>query len=229
MRTRKGFLGAGAAAAFAAGSAATVGAAAPQPAAAAATGIVDEAAFVASIRNRARHRQAIGAVRIADGAVLQFAVNSLNGFESGWGTAPGDVHIAIVLAGSAVTIALDDAAWRDHRLADIVHGVSAEFLTLSATQGNPFAHIAQGLGPTADRSVPALQLRGVQFFACNTALGDVANRVMAAGNGQGAPNAYTLQAHLRDHVLPGIVVVPAGISALAVLQENGYSYYSAAL
>ncbi len=109
-----------------------------------------------------------------------------------------------------------------------MHNVASEFLTLNA-QGNPFAHRSTTLGANADRSVPALQERGVAFFACNTALGDVANRIMAGGFGGDAPNASTLQGHLREHVLPGITVVPAGISALAVLQENGYSYYSAAL
>ncbi|HZO92852.1 MAG TPA: hypothetical protein VFB22_03705 [Candidatus Baltobacteraceae bacterium] len=229
MDTRKGFLAAGAAVAWTAGAAsALAGAGAPAAAGAQGGAIIDEASFVARIRDRARHRQAIGAVRVNDGAVLQFAVNSLNGFESGWGETPAAVHIAIVLAGSAVTIALDDEAWQHHHLADVVHGVANEFLSLKAP-GNPFAHVNSALGPNADKSVPALQLRGVAFFACNTALGDVANRVMAAGNGGDAPNATALQAHLRTHVLPGVTVVPAGISALAVLQENGYSYYSAAL
>jgi len=230
METRKGFLATGAAAAWAAGAAGAAAgfAASPAPAAAQSADVIDLRAFVERIRTGARHRQAIGTVRIADGAALQFAVNSLNGFESGWGEPPANVHLAVVLAGSAVAIALDDEAWRVHRLADVVHSVKNEFFTASAAE-NPFAHASSTLGANADHSVPALQLRGVAFFACNTALGGLANGIMAAGNGAGAPNAATLQGQLRRHLLPGIVAVPAGIAALAVLQENGYTYYSAAL
>ncbi len=114
MGTRTEFLAASAAGAIALGATGT-------PAAADAA-ILDEAAFVARIRSGAKHRQAIGAARADDGAVLQFAVNSLNGFESGWHEAAANVQIAIVIAGSAVTLGLDDEAWRTYKLLDIVHG-----------------------------------------------------------------------------------------------------------
>jgi len=195
------------------------------------TTILDEAAFVARIRSGAKHRQVIGAARADDGSVLQFAVNSLNGFQAGWHEPAANVQIAVVVAGSAVTLALDDEAWRSYKLIDIVHGrkdsVPAEF-----AQGNPWSHATAGLAPTADRSIPALLARGVKVFACNTALGDVANRIVAARKAEGnaSPgNPTEIQAELRNHVLPGVAIVPAGISALVVLQENGYTYFSAAL
>jgi intracellular sulfur oxidation DsrE/DsrF family protein len=195
------------------------------------TTILDEAAFVARIRSGAKHRQVIGAARADDGSVLQFAVNSLNGFQAGWHEPAANVQIAVVVAGSAVTLALDDEAWRSYKLIDIVHGrkdsVPAEF-----AQGNPWSHATAGLAPTADRSIPALLARGVKIFACNTALGDVANRIVAARKAEGnaSPgNPVEVQAELRNHVLPGLGIVPAGIAAEAVLQENGYTYFSAAL
>jgi intracellular sulfur oxidation DsrE/DsrF family protein len=223
MSTRREILLAGAGAAIAA-------AAAPQPSSAA-TGapILDEAAFVARIKSGAKHRQAIGAARVNDAAALQFAVNTLNGFQNGWNEPPANVQIAIVLFGSACVLGLDDTVWQAHHLAELVRKFQGDWLTADATNANPWSHAAANAGPRGDRSVPALVARGVKIAVCNTALGEVANRIVAAGYGGGAADAFAVQAHLREHVLPGCDVVPAGISSVAVLQENGYSYFSAAL
>ncbi len=136
------------------------------------------------------------------------------------------MQIALVLYGSAVTIGLDDEAWRTYKLAEIVKKVQQEFLTVDASQGNPWSHSTPGRG--GDRSVPALIGRGVRIILCNTALGDVANRIVAAGY-NGSDDAFAVQTKLRARALPGTDIVPAGISSVAVLQENGYSFFSAAL
>ena len=120
MGTRSEFLAASAVGAV------VLGAATGAAAAAADATILDEAAFVARIRSGAKHRQAIGAARADDGAVLQFAVNSLNGFESGWRESSSNVQIAIVIAGSAVSLGLDDEAWRTFKLLDIVRARKLE-------------------------------------------------------------------------------------------------------
>jgi intracellular sulfur oxidation DsrE/DsrF family protein len=226
MGTRSDFLAAGAASAL------TLGAATGPTVAAAATAVpvLDEAAFRARIVTTAKHRQAIGAARVNDAAVLQFAVNTLNGFITGWNEPAANIQVALVLAGSAVTLALDDTAWQAHHLGDILKKFPGEWVTPDASQTNPWAHRSATLAPNADRSIPALLQRGVRIFACNTALGEIANRIVANGTTAGAGNdAFAIQAHLRERIVPGLDVVPAGISALVVLQENGYTYYSAAL
>jgi intracellular sulfur oxidation DsrE/DsrF family protein len=219
MTKRSEFLAAGTVAALTAGAAAA-------PAAAADNTVLDEAAFVARIKSGAKHRQLIAAPRVDDGAPLQFVLNTLNGFKTAWREPDANVQIALVLYGSAVTIGLDDEAWRTYKLAEIVKKVQQEFLTVDAAQGNPWSHSAAGRG--GDRSVPALIARGVRIILCNTALGDVANRIVAAGYNDGA-DAFAVQAKLRARALAGTDIVPAGISSVAVLQENGYSFFSAAL
>jgi intracellular sulfur oxidation DsrE/DsrF family protein len=222
MTKRGEFLTAGAVAALAAGAVGAAG----TPANAADNAVLDEAAFVARIRSSAKHRQLIAAPRVNDGAPLQFAVNTLNGFKNAWHEPDANVQIALVLYGSAVTIGLDDEAWRTYRLAEIVKKVQQDFLTVDAAQGNPWSHAAPGRG--GDRSVPALLARNVRIILCNTALGDVANRIVAAGS-NGGDDAFAVQAKLRARALAGTDIVPAGISSVAVLQENGYSFFSAAL
>jgi intracellular sulfur oxidation DsrE/DsrF family protein len=223
MTTRSDFLAAGAVAALATGAAGAAGAA---PASAADNAVLDEAAFVARIRSTAKHRQLIAAPRVDDGAPLQFVINTLNGFKTAWHESDANVQIALVLYGSAVTIGLDDEAWRTYKLAEIVKKVQQEFLTVDASQANPWAHSAAGRG--GDRSVAALIGRGVRIILCNTALGDMANRIVAASYNSG-DDAFAVQAKLRARALPGTDIVPAGISSVAVLQENGYSFFSAAL
>jgi intracellular sulfur oxidation DsrE/DsrF family protein len=221
MSTRKDFLAAGAVTALAAGAAGAPAQAAPT--------ILDEAAFKARIASGAQHRQAIGAARVNDAAALQFAVNTLNGFQNGWNEPASNVQIAVVLFGSAVVLGLDDAAWRDHHVAELVRKFQGDWLTPDAANANPWSHPAANAGPRGDRSVPALLARGVKIFLCNTALGEVSNRIVAAGYGNGVTDAFAIQAHLRERALPGCDIVPAGISSVAVLQENGYTYFSAAL
>ena len=223
MSTRNEFLAATAASGI-------VVAATGTPARAATGTILDETALVARIASGAKHRQAIGAARVNDGAALQFAVNTLNGFENGWKEPASNVQIAVVLFGSAATLGLDDTAWREHKIADLVKKFQGDWLTVDTSQGNPWSHTAASVGPRGDRSVPALLARGVRIIVCNTALGEIANRIVAAGYTAGAGNeANAIQAHLRERTLPGTDIVPAGISSVAVLQENGYSYFSAAL
>jgi intracellular sulfur oxidation DsrE/DsrF family protein len=225
MSTRSGFLAAGTASALALGSSTRVAAAAAPSGGT----ILDEAAFRAHIASGAKHRQAIGAARVNDAAVFQFAMNTLNGFESGWNEPPANVQVALVLFGSACTLGLDDAAWHGHKLADIVKRIPNEWLNVDASDHNPWSRPGDG-PPNRDKSIPALLKRGVRIYVCNTALGDFANRIVAAGTTAGAGNdPFAIQAHLRERVLPGLQIVPAGISSVAVLQENGYSYFSAAL
>jgi intracellular sulfur oxidation DsrE/DsrF family protein len=210
---RGNFLVAGATSVLAAGAApaAAAPAAAGTVSASAAGTILDEAAFRARIATGTgvRHRQAIGAARVNDGAAYQFAVNTLNG--------------------SAAVLGLDDAAWHDHKLADLVRTFKGDWLTPDAAQGNPWSHASTTLAPTADKSIPALLKRGVMVFICNTALGEISNRIVAAGNANGVGDAFAVQASLRKHAVPGTDIVPAGISSVSVLQESGYTYFSAAL
>ena len=124
---------------------------------------------------------------------------------------------------------LADAAWRDYKISELLKRFQAEWLSADASQGNPFSHAATTVGPRGDKSIPALIARGVRIIVCNTALGEMANRIVAAGYGNGVTDPFAVQANLREYILPGCDVVPAGISAMSVLQENGYTYFSAAL
>jgi intracellular sulfur oxidation DsrE/DsrF family protein len=200
MTSRGTFLAAGA---F--GAAAASLAAAP---ALPATSKFDRAVFEQRLRLPFPHRQAFASAQVADGAVLGFMYNSLNAYETGFGEGPGTLHAAAVFYHTGVALALDDDAWRSYDLAEVVRR-SGDRVTQSSP-GNPFVRAPQGWA-FAD-----LQRRHASFFVCQNALTDLARR------------AGTSLDELNAHVLPGMMVVPAGVAAINALQEERFTLFVAA-
>jgi intracellular sulfur oxidation DsrE/DsrF family protein len=170
------------------------------PVAAAASTAFDRAAFEARIRAPFRHRQAFAAPRVANGAVLGFMLNSLNAYEYGFGEGPGTLHAAAVFYSIGVTMAMDDEAWNTFHLSDLTVR-SGDAVPAHAGDGNPFGSFAE------------LQQRNASFFVCSNALRDLAGR------------AGTTIDVLSTHLLPGMMLVPAGVAALNALQEERFTLF----
>ena len=176
---------------------------AAKPAAADATAF-DVAAFQAQIRVPFRHRQAFAAPRVANGAVLGFMLNSLNAYEHGFGEGPGTLHAAAVLYSTGAAMAMDDEAWASLHLAELTVS-SGDRVLVEAGDGNPFA-----------RGFSELQQHNASFYVCSNALGDLARR------------AGTTVDVLQRHLLPGMMVVPAGVAAVNALQEERFTLFQTA-
>jgi intracellular sulfur oxidation DsrE/DsrF family protein len=172
--------------------------------AAAEPGLFDRAAFVARERQPFAHRQVFASPRVADGAVLGFMANSLNAYDRGFGD-PGSLHAAAVFYSTGVALALDDAAWTQLRIAEVVR--SASDRVRADPLGNPFVRAPQGW------TFAELQRRNASFFVCNNALNDLAKR------------CGTTPEVLHAHLLPGMLVVPAGVAALNALQEAHFTLF----
>jgi intracellular sulfur oxidation DsrE/DsrF family protein len=171
------------------------------PVAAAASTAFDRAAFEARIRAPFRHRQAFAAPRVANGAVLGFMLNSLNAYEYGFGEGPGTLHAAAVFYSIGVTMAMDDEAWNTFHLSDLTVR-SGDAVPDHAGNGNPFG-----------RRFVELQQRNASFFVCSNALRDLAGR------------AGTTIDVLITHLLPGMMLVPAGVAAINALQEERFTLF----
>lgn len=200
MTSRLNFLAAGAAIAAVGG--------VPSVARAARTEF-DRSSFEAAVRTPFPHRQVFATPLVADGAVLGFMSNSLNAYEIGFGEGPGTLHAAAVLYHLGVALALDDDAWRTFAIADGLRR-GGDRVTAATADGNPF--IRQPRGWTFDE----LQRRHASFFVCRNALGDLARR-----------SGTTLET-LTAHLLPGMMIVPAGVAALNALQEEHFTFFAAA-
>jgi intracellular sulfur oxidation DsrE/DsrF family protein len=200
MTSRRTFLAASATVAAVAGLPLAAPAAAPD---------FDRAAFQARVRVPFPHRQAFASPMVANGAVLGFMNNSLNAYEHGFDDVPGTLHPAAVLYRTGVALALDDDAWNAYGIAAVVRA-AGDRVDVAAGGGNPFVH-----GP-AGWTFADLQRRNASFFACANALADLARRTSTPVD------------TLRAHILPGMMVVPAGVAALNALQEERFTLFVAA-
>jgi hypothetical protein len=165
----------------------------------------DRAAFEAQARRPSLHRQVFASPKVADGAVLGFMANSLNAYETGFGDGPGTLHAAAVFYSTGGALAFDDHAWTKLGIADIVHAAGDR--VTPDPLGNPFVRAPHG------RTFAELQRRGASFFVCNNSLEDLARRT------------GTTPDDLRAHVLPGVLVVPAGVAAINALQEERFTLF----
>ena len=198
---------------------------------------VREVAFTSAARGgNFRHRQAFAAQHVSNGAVFAFVGNALNGFQFGWSEGPGTFHPAAVFYGYASSLALDDWAWDNYPIRELLTMVNDPVAAPNRNTGNPFHNPTSTLraeddpedehGFYFDRSIVALQRRGATFYACNNAVRLVAKQLLATRLvPSGELNA--LHAKFRAHLVPGAILVPAGVVAVAALQEQGYTFFPA--
>lgn len=182
---------------------------APAAARGGATPDFDRAAFQARVRQPFAHRQAFASPRVADGAVLGFMRNSLEAYDHGFEDRPGTLHAAAILYSTGVALALDDAAWAELKLAERLNAQGDRVSWPEAARGNPFLRMP------AERTIGELQRRNASFFVCANALNDLAQR------------SGTTSASLREHLLPGMMIVPAGVAAVNAMQEEHFTLFMA--
>lgn len=165
------------------------------------------------------HPQILGAVK-----------NSLNGLQFGFGIAAGRLATAFVAHVLSNLLLYDETAWSTYRLGELF-GVKDP--SGNVVQTNIFATsrvTSSSFDPNdihgfyQDASVATLQRRGVIFCACNTALVQHAFAIVSAGGANGQ-SADAVADTLRAHLLPGVMLVPSGGAAIAVLQSKYHYAY----
>jgi intracellular sulfur oxidation DsrE/DsrF family protein len=214
MSSRRGFIGGSVGAALA-GSAGAAGEAAV------AGSPYDLAAVRATLHRPSRHRQVFGVARVADGLAIGQMRHSLDAYETALGEGPGSLHVAAVFYGRGVVMLLDDRAWRTYALAQ---GLRQRGDTpVREGDGNPYWSDGAN-GP----ALHSLAMRGASFFACDNALADWAAYIVSMA---GASDRSLDEIHrdLRARLVPGALLVPAGVAALNMAQEAHFTYVQATL
>lgn len=136
--------------------------------------------------------------------------------------------------GSSIALGFDDAMWTKYELG-AYHG-------LNDAAGRPYTRNVFNM-PTADDAhllydgvtvpelamftgavqaigIANLQDMGTKFIMCNNALNAWGFELEARGKG----SAAAIGAELREHLLPGVTVVPAMVIAIERAQEAGIRY-----
>lgn len=176
----------------------------------------DFAAIDARLTRPAKHRQVMAVNRVADGMAVGYMKHTMDAYEVAMGEGPGAMHVAAVFYGRGVVLGLGNSMWKTYRLAENLK-----------RRGDPLSMQAPETHPFAD-DFATLVKRGSSFFVCDNALADWATFLVTTG-GFNDRTIEGVHDELRRHLVPGALLVPAGVAALNAAQEARFTYFQATL
>jgi len=194
-------------------------------------------AFIATARAPFKHKQLFTAPRANNGAIFAYMRNSLNGYQFGWNEGPGTLHAAAVLNGIGVAQGVNDEMWSRYQLAQVLARGGDAVRAPGAERGNPWLHaVAAYAKNDTDQSAPynqnasieTLLRRGATFYVCNNALRALAMKTVEAGLG-GGKDVDAIHADFRRNLVPGALLVPAGVTTIDALQQEHFTLYDASV
>ncbi len=192
------------------------------------------AEFHQLLKHPARVKQVYDVVRIEDGNFLNHISNSLNGLHFGFGIPQNQIKIVSATHGPSNLLNFDDYVWEKYQVGaglkinDPKTGKPAtRNIFYASPNGNPPVYASKDPNDPAssyhDTSIHALQQRGAQFLSCHTA-----TEAQAAGIIRLQKLSQTQDEVVKDmqsHVLPGVLIVPSMVAAIAMLQSEGHFSY----
>jgi hypothetical protein len=183
-----------------------------------------------------RIKQALHSFIISDGRVLRTAKNSLNGLHFGAGMANDQVQVVCALNGPANLMNYSDYVWQKYRIGEFVKeddpktgepAVRNIFYPSKAGPSMKYASDDPSSPDSAyqDATVQGLQARGVKFLSCHSSIEEVSRGLIKKFGLSEQPEDVVKD--IQAHILPGVILVPALASALALLQTEGHYSYMA--
>ena len=210
MTTRKDFLAAGTGiAAFAALS--DVATAAPAPVPPSSSGFTfDQAGFAAIVGKAAKHKLGFGAKEPSDGDIGDVMAMVGTVWQKDLGVAVRDIHAVGIFYHVGAVLGFNDALWNEiFPYREKIAMLSKTFESTEAGAGNPYK-----------TQLDALAKRGASFLVCNNAITGIAH---AIAHIEGKSPSATAE-RFRASLVPGSLVVPAGVWAIGAIQEAGFTY-----
>ena len=153
------------------------------------------------------------------GEALNFADNFYKANQSGYGVQAKDLSVVIILRHFSVVFGFTDAIWAKYGATLSDWGGLAEIGMTPATAN---VYNATPLDPklfSRGRSLNSVTGQGARYAVCDVAAQAVAGM---ASKATGADTKAILD-ELRANLIPGAVMVPAGIVTLNRAQERGYT------
>jgi intracellular sulfur oxidation DsrE/DsrF family protein len=174
-----------------------------------------------------RHRMVFDSLTGEGGAeALDFANNFIHVNESAYGLKPEQLGVVVILRHMSTPYGYNQAVWAKYGkgFAEKM-GLKGDSAKAAATT-NPLLKAPamldtppKGMEWINQNSLPDLAGKGVRFAVCGLATKAIAG--MVAGK---TGNADAIEAEFKSNLVPGALIVPAGISALNRAQEHGYSF-----
>lgn len=185
--------------------------------------------FQKLLKVRATTRQIYDIRGIDEGKFLNNIKNSLNGFHFGFGIPADDVKVVAAMHGPSNMLNFDDDMWEKYKLGEWLKVNDPK--TGKPALRNIYLHKTAGSSTNPndntsafqDTSIESLQTRGVQFLSCHTATEEQAHALI--GHFSLTTAREEIVHDLQSHVIPGVLIVPAMVAAISVLQSQGHFTY----
>lgn len=188
-----------------------------------------QAGFNDLLQLKARVKQVYDIRAIGEGKFLNNIKNSLNGLQFGYGVPAEQIKIVSAMHGPSNMLNFDDAVWQKYGIGELIQVTDP----LTGTSAVRNIYYPQKPGKSTnpddpdstlqDSSIQALQARGVVFLSCHTATEEQVRGFVKKGQMKGAVEEIVHD--LQAHVLPGVLVVPAMVATIALMQSEGrFSY-----
>ncbi len=193
------------------------------------------AEFHQLLKHPARAKQLYDVVGINNGNFLAHIKNSLNGLQLGFGIPADQIKIVSATHGSSNLLNFDDYIWEKYqigaglRIDDPKTGKPAtRNIFYTSPHGNPPVYASKDPDNPAsfyhDSSIQALQRRGVQFLSCHLATESQALAIIHIH--KLTQTQQQVVQEMQKHILPGVLIVPAMVAAIAMLQNEGSFAYT---
>jgi intracellular sulfur oxidation DsrE/DsrF family protein len=181
------------------------------------------------LKLRATTRQVYDIRGIGEGKFLNNIKNSLNGFHFGFSIPAEQIKIIAAMHGPSNMLNFDDSMWEKYKLGEwlqvtdpksgkpALRNIYLQKTAGASTDPNDKTSSFQ------DTSIQALQSRGVQFLSCHTATEEQAHALISHFSLSTALEKIVQD--LQAHVLPGVLIVPAMVAAISLLQSEGHYTY----
>ena len=192
------------------------------------------AEFQQLLKQRAQVKQMYDVANIEDGNFLLHIKNSLDGLQFGFGVPANRIKIVSAMRGAANLVNFDDYVWEKYNLGELLHikdlktgKPATRNIYYPSDAGNPPKYASQNPNDRKslfqDTSIQALQSRGVQFLSCHMATEGWAQHIIQKKKLSLQPEEVTRD--MQSHILPGVLIVPSMVAAVALLQSQGrFSY-----
>jgi intracellular sulfur oxidation DsrE/DsrF family protein len=188
------------------------------------------AEFDKLLKFKGRGKQMYDLHGMDDGSFFNAMKNSINGLVYGYGVPAEEIKLVTCTHGSSNLMNFDDSMWEKYKIGELAKVTDRE--TGKPALRNVYYPKKNPKGSTElndrksiyqDDSIEALLGRGLQMLCCHNATTAQANALIKQ-NALTAP-VEEVVADLQTHTLPGVIVVPAMVAAISMLQSEGHYTY----
>ncbi len=173
-----------------------------------------------------RHRTIVDTTSSAGGeSATGYAIHFIYANQASYGIGPDQLGIVLVFRHGSTPYGYNNAIWARYGKQ------FAGWMKIKQNKGAPIINPLLAKPPASDEPPPkgmewasqppltALAAKGVRFAVCGLATEGIAGN-LAGKNG----NAKAIEAELKANLVPGALIVPAGIIAVNRGQERGYTF-----